>query len=126
VPATRVQIDTVPGCFEWRPPGPWWTQWVVLQEPGREGQWVLRPFVVERTREAAMQAARLQLPALREAVLRWARQQDPHFDPAQMILQESQIVPTDLFLAVIAMPGTSNRRHLLMASSLSMGPIATW
>jgi len=123
--ALRVKY-TVPGWFEWRPAGPEWLQWVRLLGPGRKGRREFRPLVIERTREAALAAARQQFPALREAALRWVRQEDPKFDEAQLVLQQSQIIPTELFLAVVQMPGASNQRHLLLVSSHGMGYFSTW
>jgi hypothetical protein len=123
--ALRVQY-TVPGWYQWQPPDPWWMRWVTLLEPGQQGRRAFRPLVVERTREAALQAARQQFPALREAALRYARHSDPNFDAAQLVLRESQIVPTELFLAVVQMPGASNRRPLIVVSSHGMGFFPTW
>ena len=94
--------------------------------PGQQGRRAFRPLVVERTREAALQAARQQFPALREAALRYARHSDPNFDAAQLVLRESQIAPTGLFLAVVQMPGACNRRPLIMVSSHGMGFFPTW
>jgi hypothetical protein len=87
--ALRVDY-TQPGWFRWAPGGPTYRGWVMLTEPGREGRRTFRPLVRERTREAALQAV---------------RRIDPQADPAQ-------IVPSGLDLAIVYLPGTSNRRPI--------------
>jgi hypothetical protein len=82
--------------------------------------------VVERTREAALEAARRLFPSLREGVVQAARQADPKLDEAQMAPQASQIVPTKLFLAMVHIPGTANRRRLHVVTSRGMGWTDTW
>jgi hypothetical protein len=62
----------------------------MLTEPGREGRRAFRPLIRERTREAALQAV---------------SRIDPQADPAQ-------IVPSGLDLAIVYLPGTSNRRPI--------------
>jgi hypothetical protein len=86
-----LRVDyTVPGGFEWRGPDPAWRQWVVPVVPGRQGTRAVRPAVRERTREAALQAA---------------RRVDPQADDAQ-------IVPTTLKCTIIYIPSTSNSRAI--------------
>jgi hypothetical protein len=94
--ALRVDY-TQPGWFRWAPGGPTYRGWVMLAEPGREGRRSFRPLVRERTPEAALQAV---------------RRIDPQADPAQ-------IVSTGLDLAIVYLPGTSNRRpiHALWGDS---------
>jgi hypothetical protein len=65
--------------------------------------------VVERTKEAALAAVRRVGPKLREALAQeWARQ-DPRA-AASPPPEEAQIFPTKLILAIIYIPGRSNRR----------------
>jgi hypothetical protein len=80
---------TLPGWFEWRA-GPEWLSWVMPITPGRDGRRALRPPVRARTREATLEAA---------------RRIDPQADA-------TQIVPTSLNLAVLYVPGASNRRDI--------------
>jgi hypothetical protein len=73
-------------------------QYVVVREPGLPGQRAPRPPVRERTRDAALQAARrIDLQA-----------------------EATQIHPTQLQLAVIYIPGASNKRSVWVARSDAM------
>jgi hypothetical protein len=88
--ALRVDY-TQPGGFQWGAPN-WleWTRWVIPVEPGPQGKRALRPLVRERTREAALQAA---------------RRADPRAD-------ESRIAASGLDLTILYLPGTSSARDL--------------
>jgi hypothetical protein len=81
---------TVPGWFEPRLPNPGWRRWLAPGVPGRQGTRAVRPPVRERTREAALQAAR-------------------RLDPE---VQEAQIVATTLNCTIIYVPGSSNSRPI--------------
>ena len=62
-----------------------------------------------------LREALVRLPAEQRRViemLRDARRIHPDLDPTAMLPQESQIVPTELDLAVIYLPGTSTGREL--------------
>jgi hypothetical protein len=95
---------TQPGWYRRVVPGENWPQWVVTLEPGRQGRRAARPPVLERTRAAALQAA---------------RRQDPQ-------VQEPEIVPTRLSLTFFYMPGTSNRRVIHLAGNDVMIYWSTW
>jgi hypothetical protein len=98
-----------PGWFEWRVPGADWLRWVTPLNTGKRAP---RLPVRGRTREATLQAARQVDPQIRQALLRAARQSTPPPDEAQLTLQEAQIVPTQLDLAIIYIPGTSHQRSI--------------
>jgi hypothetical protein len=93
---------TQPGSFRWKPPVETVRRWVAV-EPGHDGRRTLRPLVVAPTRDAALQAAR-----------RLQREVDP-----------AQIVPTDLDLAFVYLPGTSNRRPVRLLTSDADGYFGT-
>jgi hypothetical protein len=103
---------TQPGEFEWRPAGAPWFKWVVPLGPGVSGRRALTPIIRERTREAALQAARRVDGRVIALMLEIARRTDPRFDEGQMIPQEAQIVPTALDLTILYVPGASNRRPI--------------
>jgi RNA polymerase sigma-70 factor (ECF subfamily) len=105
-----LRVDyTQPGWFEWRVAGPYWLPWIVPLEPGERGRRALRPPVRERTREAALQALHRLDPQIREAVLQVARRFAPSGQDVQIASQEAEVVPTDLDLVFIYLPGASNR-----------------
>jgi hypothetical protein len=92
---------TQPGWFQWGNYGALdWRRYVLAPEPGRR---IPRPLVLGRTREAALQAAH-------------------RFDPGADGLQ---IVPTELHLAVVYVPGISNRRNLRIYDPNHMVYIST-
>jgi hypothetical protein len=96
---------TQPGWFQWgNPDSSDWQNWVILLEPGPLGRRALRPAVRERTREAALQAA---------------RRIDPHADP-------SEIFPTRLGLKMVYMPGSSNKREIWIVGANWMANRSTW
>jgi hypothetical protein len=99
---------TQPGSFEWRPPGNWWWRYVIALERGKR---VPLPQVRERTREAALQALRRVDPQIREAILRALRRSDPGADSASLD-EAAQIVATELELAIIYIPDSSNKRSI--------------
>jgi hypothetical protein len=116
----RVQY-THPGGFQWGDPGHpgvgRYTRWVIPLEPGPEGRRVLRSAVQERTREAALQAVRRIEPRLREALLEAERRVDPQLEPSPRVVEEAQIFPTRLELAIVYIPGASNARKLQVETS---------
>jgi hypothetical protein len=110
-----LRVDyTQPGWFQWGNPDlVWhWSRWVVVVEPGRDGHWLPRPSVRERTREAVMQAVRHIDPKLREAAVHTARhlRAQPLQEPPVPL--EEQIYPSQLGLAFIYIPGASNARPI--------------
>jgi Putative zinc-finger len=110
-----LRVDyTKPGWFEWRAAalGPF--RWMLPVEPGPQGRRVLRAPIRERTREAAWQAAGRAQSQVREALLRVARHYQLPIEETNSLLQkaEIEIVPTKLYLGIIYIPGSSNRRPL--------------
>jgi hypothetical protein len=109
---------TLPGWFTWRVPGleslPGrdWLQWVVPLGLGWHGQRAPRPQVRERTREAALAAARRIAPQLSQEVVDAMRQFDPRHEAVPIVPDESQIVPTKRDLTVIYIPGATNKRPI--------------
>jgi len=91
---------TEPGWFTWQIPGPYYLEWIVPLEPGPQGRRALVSPIQERTRDAALQAARrLSLP-VSEAVLPVLRRSDPQFELARLVPQPDQIVPTEMDLKI--------------------------
>jgi hypothetical protein len=118
---------TVPGWFEWHPPGPDWLRWVIPIVPGREGRRTLMPPVLERTRAAALEAARRLFPTIRDRLLRALQRGEAAIDAAEIAPQETQIVPTELNLTMVHIPGDANRRQLHMVTAAhGMGVWNTW
>jgi hypothetical protein len=110
-----LRVDyTQPGWFEWRTAGEGPFRWVLPVEPGPQGRRVLRAPIRERTREAAWQAAGRAQPQVREALLQVSRHYRLPAHEASNLLQKSEIdiAPTKLYLGIIYIPGTSNRRPL--------------
>jgi hypothetical protein len=107
-----LRVDyTQPGAFQWHKPGSFTpTRWVVRAEPGPTGRRVLIPPIRERTREAALAAARRAFPPMTPALLAAFHQRDPTLDAEQILPQPGQIVPTELDLVVIYIPGTATAR----------------
>jgi hypothetical protein len=103
---------TQPGWFTWKMPGSWTRRWVFPLEPGSTGRRMLMPPVRERTREAALQAARRVAPQVPEAILSIIRGVDPELDPSQLVPQPEQIVATDLDLMIAYIPGTMNKHWI--------------
>jgi hypothetical protein len=110
-----------PGEFEWRPPGPFWLQWIAPLEPGENGQRIPCPVVRGRTREETLQALRVLDPKLREALAQAAPRFDPHTEAGALLSPEAQIVPTELDLTIIYIPGTSNK-----IAPILIGPHTNW
>jgi hypothetical protein len=98
-----------PGGFEWRVPGSYWLPWVVPLEPGEKGRRVFVPAARGRTREEALAALRQVDPAIREAVLKTAGRYDPRLAESPPP-EEAQIVPTELGLTILYLPGDTNAR----------------
>jgi hypothetical protein len=68
--------------------------------------------VRERTREAALAAARRIAPQLSQELVDAMRQFDPRHEAVPMVPDESQIVPTKRDLTVIYIPGATNKRPI--------------
>jgi hypothetical protein len=106
--ALRVDYS-VPGEYEWSPPGLWWFDRAV---PVGAGKRALRPPARGRTRDEALKAARRIEPAVLAAMLDEVRKLNPAIDAEQMAPQTWQIVPTALDLTVVYMPSASLGRSL--------------
>jgi hypothetical protein len=103
---------TQPGWFRWGDPGVWNnSRWVVRLDPGTPGERILRPWVHERTRVAALQALRRVDPQIRQAVLRTMRRSDPRLESVPSDV-ETQLFPTCLSLAMVYIPGGTSA-HLI-------------
>jgi RNA polymerase sigma-70 factor (ECF subfamily) len=109
-----LRVDyTQPGSFQWHRPGGFeGTRWIVTTEPGSPCRRVLMPPVRERTREAALAAARRAFPQVSEAMLQAARKRDAQIDASRMIPQPEQIYPTELDLVIVYVPGTATDRPI--------------
>ena len=82
--------------------------------------------VRERTREAALQAARRLFPQLQETLLRIERRLNPQVDPSELRFQESQIVLTRLNLTVLYVPGAAHSRLITWTGAGARNWTATW
>jgi RNA polymerase sigma-70 factor (ECF subfamily) len=121
-----LRIDyTQPGWFTWRVPGPWWLRWVAPLEPGPEGRRALMPPVRERTRAAALLAARELASHLSEAARQITRRDGAVFDAAN-VLQEAEMIPTQLDLAIIYLLGTANRHSIVVERPDHDSSSITW
>jgi hypothetical protein len=121
-----LRVDySLPGWFEWRVPGPagYWLQWVM---PAGSGRRVPRPPVRERTRAAALQAARQFYAQFREPLLQATRHLQPQFDEAQLAPQEAQIAPTSLDLTFLYIPGASPASPVKWANARNTNSNSTW
>jgi hypothetical protein len=121
-----LRVDyTLPGGFAWRAPtaGAEWLQWVVPAGPGRRAP---RPLVRERTRAAALEAARRIDPQIRPEILRAARRLQPALAGTDLMPQETQIVPTTLNLTVLYIPGASHERPVRWWSLDNQTAMGTW
>jgi hypothetical protein len=109
-----LRVDyTQPGAFQWHQPGGFSsTRWAVRVEPGAASQRVLIPPIRERTREAALAAARRAFPPVTPALLEARRQSEPTIDASQIIPQPNEIFPTELDLVIVYIPGTATERGL--------------
>jgi hypothetical protein len=81
--------------------------------------------VRERTREAALQALRRVDPEIRQAVLQAAGRVDPRLVAAPPT-EEAQIVPSRMDLAIIYIPGASNRRAMRARFDYNDTDSLTW
>jgi RNA polymerase sigma-70 factor, ECF subfamily len=103
-----VRVDySQPGWFQWKR-GPDASRWVVPLEPDFYGRRAMLPPVRERTREAALEAARRNFPAVTEGMLTMARRRRSGITSEQMLPQPSQIYPTELSLILVYIPGPTN------------------
>ncbi len=118
---SALRVDySLPGGYEWSPPGLWWYESAV---PVGSGKRALRPPARGRTRDEALQAARRTDPRVLAAMLEEARRLNPELVEAQMLPQESQIVPTPLDLTIVYMPGSSLARPLRVISASDEFPV---
>jgi Putative zinc-finger len=116
-----LRVDyTQPGWYEWRPPGmAAWVPRPPFAVPVGRGPPIKRlmmPHIRERTREAALQAARRLDPQIRQALLQYTQLISPQIDEAQMAPLDAQITPTRLGLAFAYIAGTSSDRNALVRS----------
>jgi hypothetical protein len=101
---------TLPGGFQWgNPDDAHPSRWVAVLEPGPHGRRLPRPPVVERTREAALTAARRLDPQIRAAITRHLRRDDPRVELAPEV-EASEIYPTQLCLTILYLPSATNAR----------------
>ena len=105
------------------PEGQGWFQWVL---PTGQGGRVPRPAVRERTRAAALEAARRRFAPVAAAMVKAARFLSPQATEAQLAPQEAQIVPTTLGLQIIYVPGASHRHLLVVVDGSESHYRATW
>jgi hypothetical protein len=111
-------VYSQPGWFEWGPPVNQTLRWAVRSAPGRAGKWLPVPTVRERTRDAAVQALRRIDPQIRAAVRATVLAYvDRAVIPSTTTLppEEEQIVPAQLNLATICIPGTAKSRLIYWA-----------
>jgi hypothetical protein len=116
--ALRVDYSQ-PGEYQWGNPDFAFTPafWVVIMEPGRDGRWLPRPRLRDRTREAVMQAVLRLEPQVREKLALMLRGPRSTTGPAPPLPVEAQIFPTDLSLNVVYLPSASNRLPLHIVGS---------
>jgi hypothetical protein len=108
-----LRVDyTQPGWFEWLPPQNPAFRWVLPEELGPQGRRALRAPLRERTREAALAAARRAEPQVREALVKLARSQQLPEEEVDKSLQEAAVVPTRLYLTFVYIPGSANKHAL--------------
>jgi hypothetical protein len=115
--ALRVDY-TQPDCFEWGPPQNQTLRWAVRSAPGAAGKWLPVPAVQERTRDAALQALRQIDPRIRAAVRATALAEAGRALVASTTTpppEEEQIVPAQLNLATILIPGSAKSRLIYWA-----------
>jgi hypothetical protein len=100
-----LRVDySLPGWYEWRPGS--WFRWAM---PTADGKRVPRPPLRERTREAALQAARRYFPPFAQPMVKAERAFAPGVTAAQLTPQEKDVVPTTLELQITYFPGSSHR-----------------
>jgi hypothetical protein len=113
------------GAFEWRVPGAGadWLQWMMPTGSGRRAP---RPPVRAPTRAEALQAARRLDPQLAQGMLQVARRLQPQLTAADMRPHEAQIVPTELNLTFLYVPGASHARQIRRFSFDNQSAYGTW
>jgi hypothetical protein len=104
-----LRVDyTQPGWYQWFKPGDLRSQrWAVAVDPGEKGRRVLMPPVRERTREAALEAARRLFPPVTDAMLEAWRRVAPDITAEKLLPQPDQIAPSELDLVIVYIPGSS-------------------
>jgi hypothetical protein len=109
-----LRVDyTQPGWYQWLKPGDFRSQrWAVTVDPGEKGRRVLMPPVRERTREAALEAARRLFPPVTEAMLEAWRPYAPDITAEKLLPQPDQIAPSELDLVIVYIPGTSTAHRV--------------
>jgi RNA polymerase sigma-70 factor, ECF subfamily len=105
--ALRVDYQ-LPGWYEWRPGS--WYRWVM---PTADGKRVPRLLLRERTREAALEAARRYFPPFAPAMVKAERTFTPGVTEAQVAPQAKDVVPTRLELQITYIPGSSHRHAIV-------------
>jgi RNA polymerase sigma-70 factor (ECF subfamily) len=108
-----LRVDySLPGWFQWgNPDAVHYTTWAVLLDADRGGRRVPRPPVRERSKEAALQAARRLDPRIRASILEALRQSDPRAVPTPQV-DISEIYPMRLRLSFIYIPGAMSPRGI--------------
>jgi hypothetical protein len=118
--ALRVDYS-LPGWYEWRA---WsWYRWAM---PTADGKRVLRPPLRERTREAALQAARRYFSPFAAPMVKAERAFKPTVTEAQLVPQEADIVPTARELQITYFPGSSHRHPFVTFRPSGDDWRATW
>jgi hypothetical protein len=109
-----LRVDyTQPGAFQWQKTGGFTpSRWVVRVEPGPAGRRILMPPIRERTREAALAAARRAFPPVTPALLAALHQTDTQIEADQILPQPGQIFPTEMDLVVVYIPGVVTERGI--------------
>jgi hypothetical protein len=111
----------LPGWYEWRPGS--WFRWAM---PTVDGKRVPRLLLRERTREAALQAARRYFPPFAPAMVKAERTFTPGVTEAQLTPDMKDVVPTRLELQITYIPGTSHRYALVTFGPGGDDWRATW
>jgi RNA polymerase sigma-70 factor, ECF subfamily len=115
---------TLPGEWEWKPR--WGASWLQSVVPTTPGQRAPRPLVRARTRDEALQEARRLYAPLRESVLRAAHRTWPEATLEQLEPTEAHIVPTELGLTILYMPGAAHARAIQVVSASFDNTLSTW
>ena len=110
-----------PGWYEWRPGS--WYRWAT---PTADGKRVPRLLLRERTREAALQAARRYFPPFAQAVVKAERAFNPGVTEEQLTPQAKDVVPTTLELQITYFPGSSHRHVIVTFLPSDDDWRATW
>jgi hypothetical protein len=120
-----LRVDyTQPGWFEWpEPENP--LRWKIWIEPGPEGRREPRAPIRERTREAALEALHRVQAHLQEPILKLFRYHQMPAEEAEKWLRNMEVRRTRLYLAIVYIPGSSNKRPLHVFDNVDMQGVYT-